>query len=109
MQHIKIPLEQIKKSLSHCTRCGTWTRQSADGSLCYGCIRDLSIDIEREKRDGLRPYLCGTCGDTGKIPGEAMIGYGPGDWRWSDEICERCPCCCDCGVELRLHQRGECP
>jgi hypothetical protein len=84
-----------------CARCGLQTRAA---TVCAGCDRDLELHRER-LRNRARPY-CGECGDTGREPHQVELG-SVGLPRWQDEAqpCDRCPCCEECGVELRLHPR----
>lgn len=55
-------------------------------------------------------YHCGECGDTGKLPEQTWVRYGPRAYEVEQIECDRCPRCPDCGVERRLHIEGEdCP
>lgn len=98
------PSPEAGAGLAHphpCARCGIQTRAEV---VCAGCDRDLELHRER-LMNRARPY-CGECGDTGLEPHQVELGC-VGLPRWQDEPqpCDRCPCCEECGVELRLHPR----
>lgn len=81
------------------------------------CIDEINDREDRARRrmamqmrKQAESYLCGECGDTGKLPEQTWVQHGPRAYEVEQVECDRCPRCPECGVELRLHVQGEdCP